>query len=187
MRTKKLLLIAAIAVMLAAATSAYGYHEVWDGWWSSGWIDYNDHLYTQSGEGGYIRDYTYSATRDTFYFGAAMALIPFVCEEIDDTICLELPLSETYGGKETGTEDTKEGEGEWSGTGYHLEDHELVWIFDILGTWYSTAPNHFNYDSRPDPTYTAESPSTGSNPPGVRARGYSRGYRSYFDPFEPQP
>jgi hypothetical protein len=33
--SKKLLIIAAIAVMLAGATSAYGYHEAWNGQESS--------------------------------------------------------------------------------------------------------------------------------------------------------
>jgi len=32
MRDKKILIVAAIAVMLVGATSAFGYYESWDGW-----------------------------------------------------------------------------------------------------------------------------------------------------------
>lgn len=170
MSKKTLLVIAAVAVMLLGATSAYGYYETWDGWWSSGTIEYDENTYTHSGEGFMIRDSTYSETRDTFYFSSgAVNLMPFVCDDVNppDTIFLALPLSGTYGGKPTGQSGEKYGIGEWSGTGY---DHELVKIFDIEGTWTGT----FNYTDRPY-IYTAVAYSTWSSPPGITAIVYSYG------------
>jgi hypothetical protein len=62
----------------------------------------------------------------------------FICEEINDTICLVLPSSGTHGGKGYGLEGVRRGRGDWYGEGYDMDDNHL---FDIWGTW----RGDFNY------------------------------------------
>ncbi|TKJ38027.1 hypothetical protein CEE36_10840, partial [candidate division TA06 bacterium B3_TA06] len=64
-KTTKALLIAAIAVMLVGATSAYGYYEHWDGWFNSGYLTYGDTYDYVSGE-GVLQDRTYGSV-DSFF------------------------------------------------------------------------------------------------------------------------
>lgn len=159
--------------MLVGATSASAYYERWDGWFSEGWIEYNNVLYEWGpSEGGYVYDYTYSATRDTFYFPASL-IIHAHNEESRDSIELTITSDAVNGGKETGTEGIKTGGGVWEGEGYVFED-DLH--FDIWGTWTGS----FNYNSRPDPTYTASATSTGSRPAGIYASISSSGERTYY-------
>jgi len=179
--TKKLLLIAAIAVMLVGAASAYGddyTHETWDGWFNSGTLHYNSKNYTIVESYNTVDDSTYTLTpphRDTFYL--TVDALTFVCAAgYNDSIFV--CISAFTGGKEYGTSGTHEGSGFWSGSGYSDNSGETK-LFDFGGTWASTG-NHFNYDSEPDPTYTADWDVTGSNPPGITGDGTCSGYRTYY-------
>ncbi len=181
-KPKTLLIIAAVAVMLVAATNAYGYHEQWDGWFRSGTLTYNDTTYTVVESYGTVDDSTYifppppRPGRDTFYL--TVDVLTFMCAAgYNDSIFVG--ISAFTGGKEYGTSGTHEGSGSWSGSGYSDRSGGTK-LFDFWGTWASTG-NHFNYDSEPDPTYTADWDVTGSNPPGITGDGTCSGERTYYE------
>ena len=175
---KTLLLIAAIAVMLAAATSAYGYWETWNGWWYSGTLTYNSHDYTAV-DSGYVSDSTFSDTTDTFYLPQDVTVdFVYVIGEIEDTI--EFENTVFTGSKPTGQSGTKEGSGVWLGSAILRRSGLPPVVFDsVWGTWWSTG-NHFNYNSEPDPTYTASWLVTGSDPDGITGGGTCSGTRSSY-------
>ncbi len=186
MPKKALLVIAAVAVMLMAATSAYGddyTHERWDGWFNSGHLNYNSKTYTIVESYRMVEDSTYTFPppprpgRDTFYL--TVDVLTFVCAAgYNDSIFVCIPTF--TGGKEYGTSGTHEGSGLWSGSGYSDNSAEPeTKLFDFWGTWASTG-NDFNYDSEPDPTYTADWDVTGSNPPGITGDGTCSGHRTYY-------
>jgi len=172
-------LIMSKKLLLIAATSAYGYWEQWDGWWYSGTLTYNSHDYTAV-DSGYVSDSTFSDTTDTFYLPQDVIVnFIYVVGEIEDTI--EFEDTVFTGSKPTGDESgTKEGSGVWLGTAILRRSGLPPVVFDsVWGTWWSTYP-HFNYDSEPDPTYTADWDVTGSNPPGITGDGTCSGYRTYY-------
>ncbi len=175
--SKKLLLIAAVAVMLLGATNAYGYYEGWDGWFNSGTLVYDSKNYTIVESYNTVDDSTYTRfplpDRDTFYL--TVDVLTFVCAAgPDDSIFVG--ISTFTGGKEYGTSGTHEGSGFWSGSGYSDNSGETK-LFDFGGTWASTG-NDFNYNTRP-PTYTA---SWLVNPLGVvTGSGTCSGERTYYE------
>jgi hypothetical protein len=177
--SKKLLIIAAVAVMLVGATSAYGDYteEGWNGWWLSGTLTYNSHDYTAV-DTGYVSDSTFSDTTDTFYLPQDVIVnFIYVVGEIEDTIEFEDTMF--TGRKPTGESGTKEGSGVWSGLAIHRRSGFPPDTFTIWGTWESTG-NHFNYNTRP-PTYTASWLVTGSYPDGITGGGTCSGYRTYYE------
>jgi len=181
--SKKLLLIAAIAVMLAGATSAYGddyTHERWDGWFNSGHLNYDSKTYTIVESYSTVDDSTYiPENRDTFYL--TVDVLTFVCAAgYNDSIFV--CISAFTGGKEYGTSGTHEGSGSWSGSGYSDRSAEPeTKLFDFGGTWDTDDANdYFNYNPR-TPTYNADWDVTGSNPPGITGDGTSSGERTYYE------
>lgn len=149
---KRLLLpIAAVAAMLLTATSAYAYHETWNGWFLTGILYYGGDTYTRSITGGpSARDSSIGTSIDTFYMHLWTTNFQFVCTtDPDKIIYLSVP---TFGGtKEHGEEDTKEGIGSWSGIAYCPGNNN----YSISGTWDTGGgTEYFDYDNDP-PTYTA--------------------------------
>jgi hypothetical protein len=179
MSKKTLLLIAGVAIMLAGATSAHAYHEIWDGWFDSGSLHYNSKTYTVVENNLIVNDSTYSPTRDTFYL--TVDVIAFVCAAgYNDSIFVCIPTF--TGGKETGTSGTHLGDGSWSGSGYS-DRSATNKLFDIWGTWGTYIdPDCFNYGGLP-PIYDADWRVIGSNPEGfVTGSGTCSGQRTYYSP-----
>jgi len=169
--TKKLLLIAAIAVMLVGATSAYGYYESWNGWFNSGYLRYGGNDFTSVGGWDVVSDSTIDEELDDFYLKVNVC-VHFVYGS--DTIMLG--IDGFTGSKETDTTGTKEGSGDWLGSAILTIPGLPPVVFDTVeGTWRSTYP-HFNYDTRP-PTYTASWLVTRSVPAGITGAGGSAGER----------
>jgi len=184
----KALLIAAVAVMLVGATNAYAYHEVWDGWFNSGSLDYDRKTYEYVESYNIVDDSTYIAgRRDTFYRESIPA-IAFVCAAgYDDSIFVY--IATFSGGKEYGTSGTHEGDGVWTGLGYSDRSKEpMYYLFDFGGTWDTDDGNdYFDYTDCPcppggPPTYSADWDVTSSNPPNVvTGGGTSSGERTYYE------
>ncbi|TKJ41353.1 hypothetical protein CEE36_08540 [candidate division TA06 bacterium B3_TA06] len=185
MSKKTLLIIAAVAVMLVAATNAYGddySYESWDGWFNSGELDYNGKTYTIVWSVLEVDDSTYTISpphRDTFGIWVKIPAVAFVCvARPGDSIFVYIDTL-TTGGKEYGTSGTKEGEGYWYGDGSQYNEHgQLVKIFDFGGTWEAT----FNYNTEPDPTYEGTWMVTWSGwPVLVTGDGTCSGKRTYYE------
>ncbi len=177
--SKKLLLIAAVAVMLVGATSAYGYYEGWNGWFKDGYLNYNSKRYTIVESYNTVDDSTYIPPspphRDTFYL--TVDALTFVCAAgYNDSIFVG--ISAFTGGKDYGTSGTHEGSGLWSGSGYSDNSGESK-LFDFWGTWDTDdAGDYFDYNPR-TPTYTAD---WDVNPLGaVTGDGTCSGERTYYE------
>jgi len=179
-KPKTLLIIAAVAVMLVAATSAYGddyTHESWNGWFNSGTLTYNDTAYTFVAGDNLVDDYT-DGSQDRFCL-SCVAYTSFACVETDDTI--EVRVSTFTGSKPTVQEDQKEGRGNWTGTAV-LKRSGLppVNFTTIVGTW-NTGDEYddmyFDYDDYPeeDATYSAKWRVSNSDPEGLEGEGGSSG------------
>ena len=178
--SKKLLIIAAIAVMLMGATSAYGYYEGWNGWFNSGYLRYGGNDFT-SGGSGIVSDSTLILEEEDDFYLKANASVDFVYDGgwYEDTITLG--ISRFFGSKPTDQSGQKEGSGGWSGMAILRRSGLSPDTFTVVGTWRSTYP-HFNYDSEPDPTYTASWLVTGSVPDGITGGGTCSGTRSSYLP-----
>ncbi|TKJ38001.1 hypothetical protein CEE36_10850 [candidate division TA06 bacterium B3_TA06] len=199
MSKKTLLIIAAIAVMLVGATSAYGYYETWDSLFISGTLTYGGNDYQQTGDYyGIAYDSTVTGgTTDTFSAFIWPVALRFVSAN-GDTI--DLSVRNFTGNKETGTSGTKEGAGTWSGSAVRYKNGvpETRWT-SVSGTWDTEDQGgqtyYFDYTMCPScppniPTYSARWDVTSSTPGGLNALtgdGGSSGHRRYFSPFEPQP
>ena len=184
--SKKLLVIAAVAVMLVGATSAYGYYEDWDGWFNSGYITYGGNNYTSVGSNVVSDSTLLLLPQDNFYL-KANASVDFVYDGgwYEDT--LTLGISRFFGSKPTGDESGhKEGSGGWSGSArVHGPGHPDLY-FTIWGTWDTDGANeYFDYRTCPcppgdPPTYTADWDVTGSYPDGITGGGTCSGTRSSY-------
>ncbi len=168
MSKKTLLLIAGVILVLAAATSAYGYREAWDGWFRTGTLYYNGHAYvnTETTTYGTAGDSTIGA-RDTFFEFTWPAQKAFVYSTDHDTIYLS--ISEFTGSKEYLQSGTKEGNGVWSGSAVRSNNGtETTWT-TVSGTWDTNDGTEcFDYTTEPD-SYTAGWDVTYSNPGGANA------------------
>jgi len=179
--SKKLIVIAAVAVMLVAATSAYGYYEDWDGWFNSGYIRYGGNDYTSVGS-DIVSDSTIYEKPDDFYL-KANASVDFVYYDgsYEDTITLG--ISRFFGSKTTGQSGQKEGSGGWSGTAILTIPGLPPVVFDTVeGTWNTRdAGDYFDYTMCPcppdTPTYSAKWVVTRSVPPGLTGADGSAGDR----------
>ncbi|MBA7605296.1 hypothetical protein ES703_12426 [subsurface metagenome] len=179
MRNKKILIIAAVAVMLVGATSAYAYHEVWDGWFNSGYLilsDVETEQYFEYVEGeGILEDLT-AGDIDTFFI-AAISVLTFTCIETGDTI--KLWAAPASGSKPTGQSGIKEvNEGAaWSGMAILRRSGLPPDTFDVEGTWDTTseAGDCFNYLPGKPPNYSAHWEISNSEPEGLTGAGGSAG------------
>ncbi|MBA7628331.1 hypothetical protein ES703_35810 [subsurface metagenome] len=167
-RTTKALLIAAVAVMLVAATSAYSYYETWDGWFNSGNLYYNSKTYSYVEGGIGVDDSTTRIGMDLFY-RTTIPRIAFVCAAgYRDSIFVY--IDEFGGAKEYGQSGTTEGIGSWSGIGY-ADRAGSTMLFYFGGSWEA----EFDYTDPPDGTYEGTWRETQSSIPGVRGSGTSSG------------
>lgn len=169
----KTLIVAAI-VMLVAATSAFGYHEQWSGWFSEGTLTYNGYDYVRNGTGGTVDD-TSGTSYDYFYYDGNAFVVAFVCSALSDTIYLA--VDSVSGSKVTGQTETKEGSGYWVGSAVRRKcptpGIENEWD-PIAGTWdteesyedfdYTTAPPSYQagWDVYPTASLTGGGSSTGT-------------------------
>lgn len=153
--------------MLTAATSAYGYHETWNGWYTTGTLYYNNNAYSWSNPGLSASDSTIGS-RDTFYQSGTWGTMPFVCDAIDDTIYLV--VNSFTGGKPTGESGTKDGAGTWAG-GYLIASTRSSG--SISGTWSAT----FDY-TQVTPSYSGTWTRTASSPDNITGGGTSSGTRT---------
>jgi len=180
MPKKALIIIAAVAVMLVAATSAYGddyTHESWNGWFRSGTLTYNMTAYTVvENTCNEVEDSTYifppRPGRDMFGRWTAITYITFICADDGDSIFVY--IATVTGGKEYGTSGTHEGSGSWSGEGYSDSSAKPeTKLFDFGGTWEAT----FDYGPK---TYEGTWMKTWSDTPGVSGSGTCSGHRTYY-------
>jgi len=171
-KNKTLIVIAAIAVMLMGATSAYGYQEDWNGWFNSGYLRYGGNDFTSVGS-DIVSDSTILELRTDNFYLKANASVDFVYDGgwYEDTI--SLGISRFFGSKTTGQSGTKEGSGGWSGSArVHGPDHEDV-NFVLGGTWEA----EFTYTGDPpDGTYEGTWRVTSSWPVFVSGIGGSSGF-----------
>ncbi|TKJ44016.1 hypothetical protein CEE36_02535 [candidate division TA06 bacterium B3_TA06] len=189
MRNKKLLLIAAVAVMLVAATSAYGYWEAWDGWFNSGYLIYLGDTYDYVSGEGILEDRTFGSV-DSFYINTVTPGI-FTCTRTGYTI--KLWVTTPSGSKDTGQEGQKQvDEAEWSGNAIRIipqppPNPPKIDTFTVVGTWNTRAPNdYFDYTMCPcppaTPTYSAHWIVSYSVPWGITGgKGGSAGDRIYYE------
>jgi len=178
-RITKALLIAAVAVMLVAATSASAYYERWEGWFNSGHLFYGDDTYDYVEGEGVLEDRTYGSV-DSF-FVSAVCISTFSCTEKGWTIKL-WPGASGY--KYTGQSEQKQVEdGAWTGFA-RLYRPELPDVeFTVGGTWNTTDEpgDCFNYWGRPY-IYSAHWVLSESDPLDLRGAGGSAGERIYYSP-----
>jgi len=174
--TKKLLLIAAVAVMLMGATNAYGYWESWDGWFISGTLTYGGNDFTSVGGWDVVSDSTITDKPDDFYLKVNVCVY-FVYGS--DTIMLG--IDGFTGSKETDTTGTKEGSGGWLGSAILRRSGLPPDTFTVEGTWNTRdAGDYFDYGGRP-PIYSAEWVVTRSVPDGITGGGTCSGQRTYYE------
>ncbi len=175
MSKKTLLIIAAVAVMLVGATNAYGYHEVWNGWFNSGYLtflgsDTFDYVEGQST----VEDIT-AGSVDSFVIRAILYR-SFYCATTGYTI--RLWVTTASGSKDTGQSGQKEVNrgATWSGFARLYDDeNNLRETFDVGGTWNTLVGGDcFNYGGTP-PIYSAEWDMTDSEPDGLEGAGGSSG------------
>jgi len=178
-KNKTLLIIAAVAVMLVAATNASAYHEHWDGWFNSGYLTYDGYTYNHVEGIGGVADTT-NGDVDEFFLDA-ITVITFYCSGTDGTIVVRLTSSS--GSKPTGQEDQKEGSGNWGGTAVLTRPGlPNVNFTTLVGTWDTNdAGDYFNYAPE-TPTYSAKWYVSYSDPDGLTGAGGSAGYRIVYRP-----
>ena len=185
MPKKPLLIIAAVAVMLVGATSAYGDYtqEIWNGWFSWGTLTYDDYNYYYSADGGVVLDTVNDAgTYDLFYLTQQAQLVEaFVCSQLDDTIYLA--VSYVDGSKPHGESGQKEvDDGGWSGSAVRRKNEVETIFSSVEGTWDTDEEDdYFDYTMCPcppnTPTYSGKWYVTDSTPSGLTGDGGSSGYR----------
>jgi hypothetical protein len=185
--TKKLLIIAAVAVMLAGATSAYAYHEKWDGWFNSGYLilTINNHEYTfnYTSGSGVLEDRTYGSV-DSFFVSAINFAITFTCESGPYEGYYIKLWPGASGWKLTGESGQKEVyDGEWSGFAILYRPGQPNKVFNpVVGTWDTRDDgDYFDYTDYPDEdaTYSAKWDVSYSTPLGLDGDGGSAGARIY--------
>jgi hypothetical protein len=179
--TKKLLVIAAVAVMLVGATRAYGYYEVWNGWFNSGYLTLDSDTFDYV-EGQSTVEDTTAGSVDSFTIHA-IPYRSFYCATTGYTI--RLWVTGASGWKYTDQEGQKQAyNGAWSGLAILRRSGLPPVVFDTVeGTWNTTeeAGDCFNYGGRP-PTYSASWVVTRSVPDGLTGGGTCSGTRSSYLP-----
>jgi len=185
--TKKLLLIAAIAVMLVGATSASAYYESWDGWFNSGYLKYLGATFDYTEGEGILTDTT-AGSVDSFLV-PTITPSTFTCESGDfEGYSIQL-WPGASGRKPTGQSGQKEVHDNATWSGYarlyipQPPDPPQEVDFTVEGTWNTRAGDDcFNYGGRP-PIYSAHWYFGSSDPPGFTGgEGGSEGDRIRYVP-----
>jgi hypothetical protein len=184
MSKKTLLIIAAVAVMLAGATSAYGYQEYWEGWFNSGYLILStsspprvDTFHYTTGE-SILEDHTVGDV-DEFHV-PSVTPSTFTCYTEPYMGCYIKVWSNPSGSKDTGQEDQKEVNrgATWTGTAILYQPGKDPEEFDVEGTWNTEdAGDCFDYTDYPeeDATYSAHWVMNYSDPDRLRGEGGSAG------------
>jgi len=173
--TKKLLIIAAVAVMLAVATSAYSYYEAWDGWFNSGYLECLDDTFYYTSGSGTLWDRTYGSVDSFFIY--AVTPSTFTCESGEYAGYYIKLWPGATGWKDTGQSGHKEAyNGAWTGKArLYIPDPPQTFDFTVWGTWNtSTDDDYFNYGGIPY-TYSAHWRALRSSPFGITGEGGSAG------------
>jgi hypothetical protein len=180
---KTLLLIAGVAIMLAAAINAYAYTERWNGWFNSGYLEYDGYTFNYTTGESTLEDHTYGSV-DSFSV-SAVTPSTFTCSTGGECHGYYIKVwSDPSGCKDTGQEDQKEVKGNPTWTGYAIlynNMHRFVDDFDVGGTWNTSAGgDYFDYDPE-TPTYSAHWTLSISDPLGITGDGGSAGDRTYYE------
>ncbi|NLI97872.1 hypothetical protein GX441_04340 [bacterium] len=183
MGKNKALILVAVVMVLASASTTYGYYERWTGWFSEGTLICSGYSYTRDGTGGAADDTTCSGsppTRDTFYTPNSVH-VGFVCSALNDTIYLT--VSSLYGGKDTGRSGIKSGSGTWAGSAIRRKNTvEQTWN-SLTGTWNTdTEGDGFDYTPLPDDPATYSLHWYVYSTLSLSGGGTSSGYCSDYDP-----
>ncbi|MBA7600430.1 hypothetical protein ES703_07482 [subsurface metagenome] len=190
MSKKTLLVIAAVAVMLVAATNASAYCEAWTGWFNSGYLEYFGATFEYTNGEGRLEDRTYGSV-DSFYI-TTVTPSTFTCTRTGCTI--KLWVTTPSGSKDTGQEGQKQvDEAEWSGNAIRIipqppPNPPKIDTFTVWGTWNTTDEpgDYFDYTMCPcppdTPTYSAHWIASYSSPLGITGEGDSAGDRIYYSP-----
>jgi len=172
MPKKTLLVIAAVAVMLVGATSAYGYHETWDGWFNSGWLECLGARFEYTGGEGRLFDHTYGSVDSFFVY--AVTPSTFTCESGEYAGYYIRLWPGATGWKDTGQSGHKEAyNGGWTGKARLYRPYQDPEDFDVWGTWDTgTEYDGMYFDYDPDtPTYSAHWYYGSSTPAGIITGG----------------
>jgi hypothetical protein len=179
---KTLLLIAGVAIMLAAATSASAYLEYWEGWFNSGYLKYKGYTFNYTEGESTLEDHTVGDV-DSFSV-SAITSSTFTCSTQGPYMgCYIKVWSNPSGSKDTGQEGQKEVNrgATWTGTAKLYQPGKDPEDFNVWGTWDTDdAGDYFDYTDCPcppggPPTYSAHWEMSGSNPDRLRGKGGSAG------------
>ncbi|TET23029.1 MAG: hypothetical protein E3J71_03830 [Candidatus Stahlbacteria bacterium] len=177
-RITKALLIAAVAVMLVGATSAYGYHETWNGWFNSGELTYLGATFKYTEGEGVLRDTT-DGDVDRFLV-PTVTPSTFTCESGEwEGYYIKL-WPGASGWKYTGQSEQKEAyDGGWTGFARLYIPFVKPDTFNVEGTWDTDDfGDYFSYGGIP-PIYSAEWDITNSDLDRLDGAGGSEGERVY--------
>jgi len=156
-KPKTLLIIAAVAVMLVAATSAYGYYEAWDGWFNSGYLEYFGARFEYTGGEGVLYDCTYGDVDSFFVYAVTPGT--FTCESGEYAGYYIKLWPGASGSKPTGRRGHKEVDdgATWTGKAIlYIPGPPLQTVeFTLEGTW-DTEFYYYYFNYVPaTPTYSA--------------------------------
>ncbi|TKJ38487.1 hypothetical protein CEE36_10615 [candidate division TA06 bacterium B3_TA06] len=185
MSKKTLLIIAAVAVMLVGATSAYGYYEHWNGWFNSGYLKYLGATFDYTTGSGVLEDRTFGDV-DSFFVNA-VDVSTFTCESGEFAGYYIMLYPDASGWKYTGQRGHKEAHnGGWTAQAFlHIPSTPPQTVeFTAEGTW-DTGTSHdgyyFNYYPA-TPTYSAKWYFVGSTLPGLQeGKGGCEGDRVLYE------
>lgn len=178
-KPKTFLVLAAVVMMLASATSGYAYYEAWTNYqykpplFLVAQLVYEGNYYNLdsiSRQVEFLADTSGSSGKDYFFplVGDGVSIL-FVCSSPADTIRIDIDADDVTGTKDTGQGNGTRScsDGAWSGTGYIYSDRQN---FTISGTWgadfvYNTLsfPATYTYSNGDvDITYCSESITEGA-------------------------
>jgi hypothetical protein len=177
-KPKALLLIAGVAIMLAAATSASAYLEYWEGWFNSGYLVYDDYTFNYTEGESTLEDHTVGDVDE--FSVSSITSSTFTCSTGGGYYNYSIKVwSNPSGWKDTGRSGQKEVNrgATWTGTAKLYQPGKDPEDFNVSGTWdtgTSIDDMYFDYDPE-TPTYSAHWVMNYSNPDGLTGEGGSAG------------